>query len=139
MRASVTLSSPDAAADVPVMELHLRKNFQYKLRGTKYSIPAPRPGSAKAGPGEGLILREDQLEYMRAKERADGKRVRDEKRMLKGLVDRGGDGGVAVGSWSDPDWIPGILISSPNRRLGGKDGMPQVGYGKRNPNERRKH
>ncbi|KAG8218556.1 Nin one binding Zn-ribbon like-domain-containing protein [Butyriboletus roseoflavus] len=140
MRASVTLSSPNAAADARVMEVHLKKNFQYKLRGTKYSIPAPRPGSAKTGPGEGLILREDQLEYMRAKKRADGKRERDDQRMLKGLIDRGGEGGVAVGSWSDPDWIPDILGGSTSKgRSGGRDGMPQIGYGRRNPNERRKH
>ncbi|KAF8551480.1 hypothetical protein OG21DRAFT_1417902 [Imleria badia] len=139
LRASVTLSSPNAAADAPVMELHLKKNFQYKLRGTKYSIPAPRPGSAKTGPGEGLILREDQLEYMRAKKRADNKRERDEQRMLKGLVDRGGEGGIAVGSWSDPDWIPGILGGSTKGRSGGKDGIPQIGYGRNNPNEKRKH
>ena len=41
------------------MEIHLKPNFQYRLRGTKYSIPAPKPGSAKTGAGEGLILRED--------------------------------------------------------------------------------
>ncbi|KAH0839844.1 Nin one binding Zn-ribbon like-domain-containing protein [Lanmaoa asiatica] len=139
MRASVTLSSPNAAVDAPVMELHLKRNFQYKLRGTKYSIPAPRPGSAKTGPGEGLILREDQLEYMRAKKRANGKRERDEQRMLKSLVDRGGEGGVAVGSWSDPDWIPGMLGGSTRGRTGGKDGTPQIGYGRKNPNEKRKH
>jgi len=139
MRTSVTLSSPNAAVDAPVIELHLKKNFQYKLRGTKYSIPAPRPGSAKTGPGEGLILREDQLEYIRAKKRADGKRERAEKRMLKGLVDRGGDGGVAVGSWSDPDWIPGILGGLAKGGSGGKDDMPRIGYGRKNPNERRKH
>ena len=138
LRASVTLSSPNAAADAPIMELHLKKNFQYKLRGTKYPIPAPRPGSAKTGPGEGLILREDQLEYMRAKKRADNKRERDEQRMLKGLVDRGGEGGVAVGSWSDPDWIPGILDGTTKGRSGGKTGMAQIGYGRRNPNEKRK-
>ena len=140
MRTSVTLSSPNAAADAPVIQLHLKKNFQYKLRGTKYPIPAPRPGSAKTGPGEGLILREDQLEYMRAKKRADGKRERAEKRMLKGLVDRGGDGGVAVGSWSDPDWVPGILGGPGAKgRSGGKEDMPKIGYGRKNPNERRKH
>ncbi|KAF8450623.1 Nin one binding Zn-ribbon like-domain-containing protein [Boletus edulis BED1] len=139
LRASVTISSPNAAADAPVMQLHLKKNFQYKLRGTKYSIPAPRSGSAKTGSGEGLILREDQLEYMRAKKRADGKRERDEQRMLKGLVDRGGEGGVAVGSWSDPDWIPGILGGSAKGRSGGRDGMPRIGYGRKNPNEKRKH
>jgi RNA-binding protein NOB1 len=134
----VTIASPGTAADAPAMEIHLRKNFQYKVRGTKYSIPAPKPGSAKTGPGEGLILREDQSEYMRAKKRGDGKRERDEQRMIKGLVERGGQGGVAVGSWSDPDWVPGILAGSKGRS-GGKEVMPQIGYGRKNPNERRRH
>ncbi|KAF9247411.1 Nin one binding Zn-ribbon like-domain-containing protein [Melanogaster broomeanus] len=139
LRASVTVASPDAAVDAPAMEIHLKKNFQYKLRGTKYSIPAPKPGSAKTGPGEGLILREDQTEYMRAKKRVEGKRERDEQRMIKGLVDRGGEGGVAVGSWSDPDWMPSIMGGSTKGRSTGKDAMPQIGYGRKNPNERRKH
>lgn len=138
MRASVTLSSPDAATDTPVMEVHLKKNFQYKLRGTKYSIPAPQPGSAKTGTREGLILREDQVQYMRAKKRADGKRERDEQKMLKGLIDRGGERGIAVGSWTDPDWMPGILSGSAKGRSENKDGMPQIGHGKKNPNERKR-
>jgi RNA-binding protein NOB1 len=123
------------------MQVHLKKNFQYKVRGTKYSIPAPKPGSAKTGPGEGLVLREDQLEYMRAKRRADGKRDREEQRMIKGLVDKGGEGGVSVGNWSDPDWMPGILSvgtggQGRSSRTGGD--MPQIGYGRKNPNERKK-
>jgi RNA-binding protein NOB1 len=90
------------------MQIHLKKNFQYKTRGTKYSIPAPKPGSAKHGPGEGLILREDQNEYMRAKKLADGKKQREEQKMVKGLMAKGGEGGIslAVG------WIRiGCLIS----------------------------
>lgn len=123
------------------MQVHLKKNFQYKVRGTKYSIPAPKPGSAKTGPGEGLVLREDQLEYMRAKRRADGKRDREEQRMIKGLVDKGGEGGVSVGNWSDPDWMPGILSvgtggQGRSSRTGGD--MPKIGYGRKNPNERKK-
>ncbi|KAG2349130.1 hypothetical protein BDR05DRAFT_925174, partial [Suillus weaverae] len=141
MRASVTVASPDASPDTPAMQVHLKKNFQYKVRGTKYSIPAPKPGSAKTGPGEGLILREDQLEYMRAKKRADGKRDREEQRMIKGLVDKGGEGGVSVGRWSDPDWMPGILSAGTggqgrSSRAGGD--MPQIGHGRKNPNERKK-
>lgn len=141
LRASVTVASPDASPDAPAMQVHLKKNFQYKVRGTKYSIPAPKPGSAKTGPGEGLVLREDQLEYMRAKRRADGKRDREEQRMIKGLVDKGGEGGVSVGNWSDPDWMPGILSvgtggQGRSSRTGGD--MPQIGYGRKNPNERKK-
>lgn len=141
MRASVTVASPDASPDAPAMQVHLKKNFQYKIRGTKYPIPAPKPGSAKTGPGEGLILREDQLEYMRAKKRADGKRDREERRMIKGLVDKGGEGGVSVGGWSDPDWMPGILSAGTGGQgrssHAGKD-VSQIGYGRKNPNERKK-
>jgi RNA-binding protein NOB1 len=141
MRASVTVASPDASPDAPAMQVHLKKNFQYKVRGTKYSIPAPKPGSAKTGPGEGLVLREDQLEYMRAKKRAEGKRDREERRMIKGLVDKRGEGGVSVGGWSDPDWMPGILSTGTggqgrSSHTGGD--MPQIGYGRKNPNERKK-
>jgi RNA-binding protein NOB1 len=141
MRASVTVASPDASPDAPAMQVHLKKNFQYKVRGTKYSIPAPKPGSAKTGPGEGLVLREDQLEYMRAKKRAEGKRDREERRMIKGLVDKRGEGGVSVGGWSDPDWMPGILSAGTggqgrSSHTGGD--MPQIGYGRKNPNERKK-
>ncbi|KAH7916289.1 Nin one binding Zn-ribbon like-domain-containing protein [Hygrophoropsis aurantiaca] len=140
MRASVTITAPGASADSPVMQIHLKKNFQYKMRGTKYSIPAPKPGSAKTGPGEGLILREDQLDYMRAKKRVDGKRDREEQKMIKGLVTKGGEGGVSVGSWTDPDWMPEILsvgTGGKGRTVGKAGEMPKIGHGRQNPNERR--
>jgi len=135
-------SSPNAQP----MQVHLKRNFQYKLRGTKYSIPLPKPGYAKAGPSTGLILREDQMEYLRAKKQAEGKRAREEQRILKGILSRELDGGVntGVGSWMDPDWIPEMLSVG----AGGKgrkvkdsrmDGdMPQIGYGRKNPNEKRR-
>ncbi|KAG7447444.1 uncharacterized protein BT62DRAFT_993157 [Guyanagaster necrorhizus] len=146
LRASVTISDPGASPDTPAMQVHLKPNFQYRIRGTKYSIPAPKAGSAKTGPGEGLILREDQAEYMRAKKRADGKREREEAKMMKGLLARGarGDTGVAVGSWMDPDWIPEIMSAGTGgkgriMRSAGMDGdMPIIGYGKKNPNERKR-
>ncbi|KII94965.1 hypothetical protein PLICRDRAFT_197945 [Plicaturopsis crispa FD-325 SS-3] len=144
LRASVTISAPGAASDAPVMQIHLKPNFQYKTRGTIYSIPAPKPGSAKKGPGEGLILREDQTEYLRAKKHADGKHEREEARMVKGLIAKGGEGGVSVGSWMDPDWMPEIISAGPSGkgrtvRSGGRDGdMPVIGYGRKNPNERKR-
>jgi RNA-binding protein NOB1 len=142
LRASVTITSPTASSNAPAMQVHLKPNFQYRTRGTIYSIPSPKPGSAKTGPGEGLILREDQAEYMRAKKLADGKRERDEKKMVKGMMGKDGlEGGVKIGSWMDPDWVPEIM----NVGAGGKgrstrrDGdMPVIGYGKKNPNERRR-
>lgn len=146
LRASVTLSSPTAKNDTPAMQIHLKPNFQYRLRGTKYSIPAPKAGTAKTGAGTGLILREDQVEYMRAKKMADGKREREEARITKGILSKGIDSGVNAGvsSWMDPDWMPEIISAS----AGGKgrtmrnskmDGdLPQIGYGRKNPNERKR-
>jgi RNA-binding protein NOB1 len=123
------------------MQVHLKKNFQYRTRGTIYSIPAPKPGSAKTGSGEGLILREDQTEYMRAMKRAENQRQRDEKKLLSGAIASGGDGRLGVGNWMDPDWIPEIMIAGSagkGRNPKQVDGMPTIGYGKKNPNERKR-
>ena len=120
------------------MQVHLKKNFQYRTRGTIYSIPAPKPGSAKTGNGEGLILREDQTEYMRATKRADTQRQRDDKKLLSGALANGGEGKLNVGSWLDPDWIPEIMTAGKGRSSKQSDGMPTIGYGKKNPNERRR-
>ncbi|KAI0353035.1 hypothetical protein OH77DRAFT_1427806 [Trametes cingulata] len=146
LRASVTISSPNAGPNTPALQVHLKKNFQFKTRGTIFSIPAPKPGSAKTGPGEGLILREDQTAWMRAKKRADGKREKEEKRMLNAASKSAemGQGGGIVSSWMDPDWVPEIMSASAggkgrSTRARGYDGdMPVIGYGKKNPNERRK-
>jgi RNA-binding protein NOB1 len=147
LRASVTVSAPNASSDAPAMQVHLKPNFQYKTRGTKYSIPAPKQGSAKTGAGEGLILREDQLEYMRAKKRADGKREREEVKMLKGILGRGVEGNMGaagVGSWMDPDWIPEMIAvgaggKGRTMRTSGMDGdLPQIGHGRKNPNEKKR-
>jgi len=123
------------------MQVHLKKNFQYRTRGTIYSIPAPKPGSAKSGGGEGLILREDQTEYMRAMKRAETQRQRDDKKLLSGAIANGGQGKLSVGNWMDPDWIPDIMIAGSTgkgRSSKQSDGMPTIGYGKKNPNERRR-
>jgi len=145
LRASVTVSSPTASKNAQAMQIHLKPNFQYRLRGTKFSIPAPKPGSAKTGAGTGLILREDQVEYMRAKKVADGKREREEAKLMKGILSRGVDGvNAGVSSWMDPDWVPEIIGASAggkgrtmrNSRMDGD--LPQIGYGRKNPNEKRR-
>ncbi|RPD66967.1 hypothetical protein L226DRAFT_529363 [Lentinus tigrinus ALCF2SS1-7] len=146
LRASVTISSPNAGPNTPAMQVHLKKNFQFKTRGTIYSIPAPKPGSAKTGPGEGLILREDQAGWQRAKKRADGKREREEKRMLNAASRSAemGQGGAIMGSWMDPDWVPEIVSAGAggkgrSTRARGFDGdMPIIGFGRKNPNERKR-
>ncbi|KAH9850780.1 Nin one binding Zn-ribbon like-domain-containing protein [Lenzites betulinus] len=146
LRASVTISSPNAGPNTPAMQVHLKKNFQFKTRGTIFSIPAPKAGSSKTGPGEGLILREDQTAWLRAKKHADGKRDREEKRMLNAASKsaQAGNGSTVVSSWMDPDWVPEILSvgaggKGRSMRAKGYDGdMPVIGYGKKNPNERRR-
>lgn len=143
----MTVVAPGASPNAQPIQVHLKHNFQYKIRGTKYSIPSPKPGSAKTGSGTGLILREDQVEYMRAKQQADGKRAREEQRLLKNILSTEADGkrgNTGINSWMDPDWIPEMMSVG----AGGKgrkvkdsrmDGdMPQIGYGRKNPNEKRR-
>jgi len=127
------------------MQVHLKPNFQYKTRGTKYSIPAPKPGSAKTGPGEGLILREDQTEFRRAQKMAEGKKEREEARILKAAMknaESGKQSSGIMGSWMDPDWVPEMLTASTGgkgrTKRGGPGEMPMIGYGRKNPNEARR-
>jgi RNA-binding protein NOB1 len=89
LRATVTTSSVTGKQTI-----HLKKNFQYRTRGTKYSIPAPTPGSAKGQKkaGSGLILREDQAEWQDAVRAGERERRREEKKIIKG-----------DGNWMDPD------------------------------------
>jgi RNA-binding protein NOB1 len=74
------------------MHLHLKTNYQYNLRGTKFTIPDAKPGRAKGQikAGTGLILREDQREWQDAVRLEEGRRRKEEKKASKG-------------SWDDPD------------------------------------
>jgi RNA-binding protein NOB1 len=67
--------------------------------------------------------------------------------MLKGMLSKGVEGVAASGgvsSWMDPDWMPEILSVGSggkgrtvrNSRMDGD--MPVIGYGKRNPNEKKR-
>lgn len=146
----MTAKLPTADDKTPALEVHLKKNFVYRTRGTIFSIPAPKPGNSKTGSGEGLILREDQTQYVRAKNREDGRKEREEKRILRNALEAAKTGattGVKVGSWMDPDWIPEMMSvgtggkgrRAPDPRTPiGADGMPIIGYGRKNPNERRR-
>lgn len=77
---------------------------------------------------------------MSAKKLADNKRERTERKMLNGSLARGGEGGVLISSWMDPDWIPEMLTAGPSGkgRTTHRGNVPMVGYGRRNPNERRR-
>lgn len=82
---------------------------------------------------------------MRAQKHADGKREREEKKMLNGALHGKADtAGTVISSWMDPDWVPEILTTGTggkgrSMKTRGMDGdMPIIGYGKKNPNERKR-
>ncbi|KAH7389030.1 Nin one binding Zn-ribbon like-domain-containing protein [Cadophora sp. MPI-SDFR-AT-0126] len=102
--------------------VHLKKNMQWNKRGDVYSIPKPVAGTAngklvqgggKGGWGQGLILAEDQKEYIQA---MTGARRKKEKDLM------------------DEDFLPGIL-SGDRGRAGGRT---KVGAG-RNVNSKKRH
>ncbi|KAJ9302690.1 hypothetical protein DTO271G3_64 [Paecilomyces variotii] len=90
-------------------KMHLKKNMQWNTRGDKYSIPKPVHGSAsgkwkggggQGGWGTGLILAEDQKEYMKARTEEE-RRLRKERDLM------------------DEDYLPGILTGE-RHRTGGR-------------------
>ena len=58
--------------------------------------------------------------------------------MLSALKN-GAETGVKIGNWGDPDWVPEmLLVGSGGKGRTQRDGMPKIGHGRKNPNERRK-
>ncbi|MCO5554303.1 hypothetical protein L7F22_007832 [Adiantum nelumboides] len=59
LRTSVTSTSPDATGKAGAgpsqggLQVHLKKNFQYRNRGTIYSLPLPKPGKGGRQAGFG--------------------------------------------------------------------------------------
>ena len=90
MRTTVTVS-----AKTGEQRIHLKKNFQYHLRGTKFTIPDAKPGRSKGQVkgGTGLILREDQREWQDAVRSQTIKREKEERKAAKGALE----------GWNDPD------------------------------------
>lgn len=101
-------------------KLHLKKNMQWNTRGDRFSIPKPVAGASnmkasgggKGGWGQGLILAEDQKEYVRAMTQQKREKQRD---------------------LMDEDYMPAIL-SGDRPRQGGR---PKVGAG-RNVNSKKR-
>lgn len=118
--------------------------------------------------GDGLILREDQKEFQRGLKREEGRRWKEDKELERAVKAQMDGKGAGLGSWNDPDvslgcpslclvslsieasltftisfqsqWLPEILTtgsSGKGRRTGG-EGLPTVGYGRKNPNEARR-
>ncbi|EJU06325.1 hypothetical protein DACRYDRAFT_113046 [Dacryopinax primogenitus] len=141
LRTSVSTEAPSPGSpnQEPIFRVHLKPNFQYRTRGTIYSIPLPKLGQAKGGGtgGSGLILREDQIEYQRALHKEKGRQAKEERAMERAMAAAAkGERPRGQGTWDDPDWIPGLLLGEAGRKRGG--GMPAVGHGRRNPNEARR-
>lgn len=140
LRTTISTTAPTTPGGKPTVQIHLKSNFQYRTRGTKYAIPMPKPGSAKKGSGTGIILREDQQEYMKAVEKNSRQEERDRERLMKAAVLADAEGGkgagsVKVGNWDDPDWMPEMLAGGRKRE---SQGLPTIGMGRKNPNERRR-
>ncbi|KAI9846217.1 MAG: Nin1 binding protein [Thelocarpon superellum] len=107
-------------------KIHLKKNMQWNTRGNKFSIPKPVGGSSsgklnvggggkgggQGGWGQGLILAEDQKEYVQAL--TTRRRVTERDLM-------------------DEDYLPAILTGERGRT----GGRPKVGGG-RNINSRKR-
>ncbi|SCZ91810.1 BZ3500_MvSof-1268-A1-R1_Chr5-3g08151 [Microbotryum saponariae] len=96
--------------------LHLKKNFQYRLRGTQYSLPNPKMGRAGGGVNAEPVLREDQKEWSRGIKTAEVMRHKETRALLRSVMDekrRGGDaneGGLK--GFNDPDWQVSLLALS---------------------------
>lgn len=121
--------------------MHLKPNFEYHNRGTIYSLPMPRAGSASGGRPSGSsrnaktgvpILREDQPEWQRGVAK-DKLRKQKEERALQRSLDQGQDSLSA--RYADPDWLPDLLTGK--HTATGPD-LPALGIGRKNPNERRR-
>ena len=140
LRVTVTTS-----ASTGKQHIHLKKNFQYHLRGTKFSIPDAKAGRAKGQQkgGSGLILREDQAEWQDALKVQSRQKAKEEKRVAKGVLE----------GWNDPDvsstlddasrltlqWMPEILtVGTSGKGRTGPGGMPAIGHGRKNPNQARR-
>ncbi len=82
------------------------------------------------------------MEYMRAVKRVENRKEREEAKILKGMAKKTASSTTGVlSSWMDPDWVPEMMttgIGGKGRNSRSGDGLPQFGYGRRNPNERRR-
>ncbi|WVQ82563.1 hypothetical protein IAT38_004692 [Cryptococcus sp. DSM 104549] len=129
--ASLIRTTVTTSAATGKLTVHLKQNFQYRTRGTIYSIPDPKMGRAKGQQkgGSGLILREDQREWQDAVRSEDIRRQKEDRRAAKG----------ALQGWNDPDWLPEIItVGMSGKGRSGGHGLPSIGHGRKNPNQSRK-
>ncbi|KCV69186.1 hypothetical protein H696_04597 [Fonticula alba] len=105
------------------LTVYLRANFQYRLRGTRYSRAAPRGGHHHKA--RNLILAGDQKEYRTA--------VRELRSAQRQAARQSG-----ANDLSNPDYMPSIMTGASGRTLAGASGNVTIGMGRRNPNQARR-
>ncbi|GAA5850995.1 hypothetical protein JCM5353_007176 [Sporobolomyces roseus] len=91
--------------------LHLKQNYNYRLRGTQYSLPTPQMG--KAG-GQGKksepVLREDQKEWVKGVKSAEVRQFKEQRALVKAVLDeekKGKGKGRASGGTSSTGFFQG--------------------------------
>ena len=112
------------------IHVFLRGDYQFNLRGTKYSIPTPTGGRQ----GAELILREDQKEYV--KQREHYQRIQNKLQKAEAVdFEEALDDRIAAVFGA-----AGSAGAGKNRRYDQYDGfsLPVVGHGRKNPNVSRK-
>ncbi|GAA5978898.1 hypothetical protein JCM10908_002726 [Rhodotorula pacifica] len=128
--------------------LHLKSNYNYRLRGTQYSLPNPKVGRAGGVQQAAPVVREDQKEWIRGVKSAEVRRNKEERALQKALlndeerkrlVPAGGAGSYAVSaSGTAAGWFAqagtleaqmlgigggkGGIENPKGRRRGGKNG-----------------
>lgn len=135
LRTSVTSTAPDSSSKGGGMQVHLKKNFQYKNRGTIYSLPLPKAGKAGGARQSVPILREDQPEWQKAIHSEKIKREKEERALQKAL-ERGSDSLSA--RYEDADELSMLLAGGNSKNRTISTGLPSMGIGRKNPNERRR-
>ncbi|KAJ2745291.1 20S-pre-rRNA D-site endonuclease nob1 [Coemansia sp. BCRC 34301] len=111
------------------LQVHLKANYKYNLRGTVYSIPKATGGQHSK---RDVITREDDKVYMRAIN------------YRKAMDAKSNAGLSGANSLFDPDFMPGLLqggYATSNKGYGiatDARGMPMVGRNCKNPNAVRK-
>ncbi|KAJ2032552.1 20S-pre-rRNA D-site endonuclease nob1 [Coemansia sp. S610] len=111
------------------LQVHLKANYKYNLRGTVFSIPKATGGQHSK---RDVITREDDKVYMRAMN------------YRKAMDAKSNAGLSGANSLFDPDFMPGLLqsgYSTSNKGYGiatDARGMPMVGRNCKNPNTVRK-
>ncbi|KAG8865169.1 Nin1 binding protein [Tulasnella sp. 330] len=135
IRASVTVEAADASkpGSEPGLQVHLKKNFQYRLRGTNASLPPPQMGRARGGGQPAIVLREDQTEWQRAVGRDHRNTEKEERRATRALEEKSKHGS---GVWMDQDWIPDLLVGGAANNV---TSYPKIGYNPKHAQRKKKN